>query len=260
MSAATRPRGHHLIDLHTHVLPAIDDGPQTFAESLEMLRLAWAGGTREIVATPHMFFPGFPGNDRDRVTKRFDETIQMIEEWSSEPDFTFLEDMSLYLGAENYLSPEFLQALDHRHLLTINESRYVLLEFFPRSPAATIESALARVLDAGLIPVVAHVERYVELRDRPSQLARLVDRGCLLQVNSSAVLGPLFSRQRRVALTLLKRDLIHIVSSDAHGPRTRRPRLDEATALLSRRFPAARVAAWTHENPRRVIRDESFNS
>ncbi len=99
----------------------------------------------------------------------------------------FLSELRLYLGAENFVSPEFFDALDRGEVLTVNGSRYVLIEFSPYLSPVVFETALKRILRAGLLPIIAHVERYPSLTADPGRLAEIVAMGCVLQINKESL-------------------------------------------------------------------------
>ncbi len=258
-----RPRSRETpptVDLHTHVLPGIDDGPRSLEGTIDMLERAWRAGTRDIVATPHMFLQSFGNHDAEAVRRAFDETTRALRERARSPRHGFLREITLYLGAENYVSPEFLEALDAGRVLAINGGRYVLVEFFVGAPRETLELGLRRVLEHGLRPVLAHVERYRDLRDDLATVRRLAEAGTVLQTNSSTVLLPRRSKERRRTFALLEKGLLHVVSSDAHDAARRTFDLDQAARTLKKHFSEAQARAWTCDNALQIIRGEPLEA
>ena len=243
------------VDLHTHVIPGVDDGPATLEETIEVLRAAYDAGTRALVATPHMFMPMFDNRSASAIRQAFAELIAALGFMSRrDPDAAFLTELELFLGAENFCSAEFVTALDKGEILTLNDGRHLLLEFGPHLPLDSIESALLRVLDSGLVPLLAHVERYPFFSGNGMRrLGSLVEKGCVAQVNAESVVAPRLSRSRRAAMRFLKSGLVTIVASDTHDTHMRRPRLDEAWTVLAARFGDTRATAWMVTNPRAVI-------
>ena len=190
------------VDLHFHLIPNIDDGPSSVDEAVEMLLLAHTGGTRRIVATPHMFLPPFDNNDPAKVREAFWELTAELDKRAEK--LPFLRDMQIELGAENYLSPEFFDALKRRDLITMGESEFALIEFSGYMPFGQIVSAVEHIRHAGLGPILAHVERYSVFLEKPQRLQALANAGCVIQVNSRSLISRWGSRQRRFATKLLK--------------------------------------------------------
>lgn len=158
------------------------------------------------------------------------------------------------------VSAEFLEFLERREVLTLNGSRYLLIEFPGSLPYDAAQSAVEKVLGAGLIPVLAHVERYRFLLDKPSRLVDLRARGCVIQVNAHSVPD---AKQRSVARalkSLFDRRLVDVVASDGHDVHSRPPDLEPAREILSRVYPDSAVAVWMWENPARILHDRGIHS
>ncbi|MCP4654629.1 MAG: hypothetical protein GY856_04325 [bacterium] len=242
----------HFVDLHTHVLPGIDDGAQSLGETFEMLRIAHAGGTRRVVATPHMYHPLFR-SDPVEVEALFAHTAAELERRSEDPAFAFLREMTVNLGSENFISAEFLVALSQGRVLPLNGGSCLLVEFSGLLSPDGMEAALTRILEHGLVPVIAHVERYVPFSKSRKRMTRLRDMGCLMQINGSSLLGRAGRALRRVCLSLIKRDLVHLIASDGHGAECRTPDLREAFEFLKKKVPEERLAELMSENPTRIL-------
>ncbi len=240
-----------LIDIHTHLLPCFDDGPQSSTEAAAMLEAAWAGGTREIVATPHMFHSHLGSDDREEVEALF-------AGWRSE----LLEEMerprpAIHLGAENYVSSEFAEALAVKRVLTLAGSRYLLIEFWPMILAGAARNAIATIQEAGYVPVLAHVERYGFLQDEPGLLEQLIEGGVVAQVNAGAILGRQGLRIARLADRWLRRGWVAVVASDGHSVTFRPPDLGEVASYLESRFGGETAELCLTRNPSALLADGS---
>ncbi len=243
-------------DIHSHVLPGLDDGAPSFDVVMQMLRIAHQSGTRMLAATPHMFLPPYNNNDVVAVYDAFAETVRELWRRSHLPEFSFLQELSLHLGSENYLSPEFLEALEQRRVLTLHGSRYLLLEFPSYLSFEMLASAVDRIALAGLVPVLAHVERYTPFLERPGRLAELVRRGCVGQLNGSSLLRLAGRSRRKTALSFLRKGMVQVIASDAHDGRLRTPDLGSVYGVLREKFPHHRIQAWMHDNPNRILNNE----
>lgn len=218
-----------------------------------MLRRAHAGGTRKVVATPHMFFDAFGNFDVSAVNDVFARTVAGLRRLADSPGHEFLWELDLRLGAENYASLEFLEALRGLEVITLDGTRYLLVEFPLTLPARQLMSVVRQVLESDLIPVLAHVERYSVVQKDPAILEKLLDAGCLSQVNGSSFLQPFWSQRKRTAETLLKGDLISLIASDGHGISYRPPDLREPFLRLGRRFAAGELKKLFSDSPARIL-------
>ena len=239
------------VDLHFHLIPGLDDGPESLGEAVEMLLLAHQSGTRRIVATPHMFLPPFNNNDPVAVRRAFNEFTNRVAELSGR--LAFLREMSLDLGAENYLSPEFFEALEKRQIVTMNGGAHLLVEFSSFMPLEQLRVAVDRILHHGYRPILAHVERYPFFQAKPQRLQAFAEAGCVIQINSSSILSRRGDRLRRLSLKLLRTGVVDVIASDAHDSKTRRPNLGLASAALRKRFRQDQINGWLSDEPNRVL-------
>lgn len=260
MDGPSRRTAVNFADIHSHFLPGLDDGAPSYGVVMQMLQIAHQRGTRLLAATPHMFLPPYNNNDVATVHQAFTDTAKELWRRSHLPEFAFLQDLSLHLGSENYLSPEFLEALEQRRVLTLHGSRYLLLEFPTYLSFEMLVNALDRIALAGLVPVLAHVERYTPFLERPSRLAELVRRGCVAQLNGSSLLPPAGRPRRKIAHTFLRQGLVQVIASDAHDGRVRTPDLGTVFRVLRDKFPEHWILAWMYDNPRRILNNEAINN
>jgi protein-tyrosine phosphatase len=243
------------VDIHSHIIPAIDDGPSTIESVVEMLQKVHANGTREMVATPHMFLDLFDNFDPQAVKESFGKTIAVLEKQHQLPEYNFLSDMTFYPGAENFICREFLDALEARRVLTINDSRYILVEAPPYLSVIQMRYAVDRVFAANLRPVIAHPERYLAFQDRPKRIAEFVEKGCVVQVNGGSLLGIYGRKAKKASWKLLKNDLVHIVASDNHGSAAKPHDLGTVYTALRGTFRKSKLKLWLSVNPGSIVRN-----
>lgn len=245
------------VDIHTHLIPGLDDGATTLFETLEMLRFAYDRGTRAMVATPHMF-ASFGNAAPLPVYDAFVGMVKRLQRMADGQENGFIKEMALYLGSENFVSPEFLEALENRDVLTLNGSRYLLIEFPPYLPFETAEQAVDRVLEVGLVPVLAHVERYSFVDGHIGRLAILKTKGCVIQVNAEAIVDLKGRGVSKALRPLFEGQMVDIVASDGHDVHERPPSLDAAYGTLMNAYPMSAVASWMWENPARLLHDREM--
>ena len=243
------------VDIHSHIIPAIDDGPSTIENVVKMLRGAHENGTREMVATPHMFQDLFDNSDPQTVKERFAETAAELEKQSTLPESSFLSDMTFYPGAENFICREFLDALEAQRVLTLNDSRYILVEAPPYLSVIQMRYAVDRVIASNLRPIIAHPERYLAFQDRPNRIAEFLEKGCVIQVNGGSVLGIYGRKAKKASWNLLKNDLVHVVASDSHGSAVKAHDLGSVYSALRGKFKKSKLKLWLSVNPGSIVRN-----
>ena len=225
-----------MIDLHCHILPQVDDGSGSLDESMKMIDIAYSDGIRQIVATPHRNHPvDFKTNEN------IEEAFKLL---FSEVGKKY-SDMHLYPGAELFITKDFIDVLDNKpYDFTINNSRYVLIEFDVSASFSFIQDAIHELKVRGFIPILAHVEYYAALFDNAQRIRSLKDEGVAIQITSSNLTGKNGKKMQRFLEGLLSMGLVDIVSSDAHKSSFRRPLLKEAynlTLQLTDEMEAKRI-------------------
>ena len=210
-----------LIDLHSHVLPGLDDGARDQAESLLMLRLAEADGIRTIVATPHA------------TSCRPEQIAPSVSRLNAAAAGEGLS-VKVVAGSEVRLAADLAERHRAGRLVTLNGTDYLLLELPLHGdwPPYLLEAIYALQV-AGLVPILAHAERYPAVQKDPGILVDLIVRGVLVQVNATALLDVADPAEARVAAGLLRARMAHLVASDAHDLLSRPPRLQGALAAVS---------------------------
>ena len=201
-----------MVDIHTHILPFIDDGASSYEESLEMLRVMVSNGVKKVVATPHFDFE--TDNLDDFLSKRSEVYTELVNRVSNSKI-----DIEILLGCELMYTPA-LSSMDLSPF-SINNSDYVLIELSTRYDDPSLYSTLNSVISSGYIPILAHVERYSYLINDSNRLVELVNLGVLTQVNTSSHGNDRYP----FVQALFKHNLTHLIASDAHNIERRLPDL-----------------------------------
>lgn len=237
-----------MVDIHSHILWGLDDGAETFDDTLAMLKLAADSGTTDIVATPH-------ANSRYRYNTEV--VKQKIEQVSSSGSAT----PRIHRGCDFHLSFDNVQdAMDNPAKYSINGGRYLLVEFPNNNPLAGMKRVLATLLDIGLTPIMTHPERHNHLRKINEDFREWIQMGCLVQVTAQSLLGR-FGRQAEVsAWEMVRRGLAHFVASDGHDVEHRPPRLDLAFDAVASRVGQAHAQLLLIENPGAVLAGGSIRA
>lgn len=213
-----------MIDLHTHVLPGIDDGARSPAEARAIALDAAAQGVSVLVATPHV---------RDDYPTTADEMEEAVAEVRDDFDAHGVP-VEVLPGSE--VSLDLLWAIpppELRRLTIAQTGKYLLLEFPYRGWPFALDSAVKRLVELGTMPLLAHPERNPEVQDRPDRLSGLVDAGALVQITAASLDGVRDRAAQAAALRLVDLGLVHVLASDSHGPHISREGLAAAAASLS---------------------------
>ena len=241
-----------MIDIHSHIVFDVDDGPQSRGESKVLLEEAYAQGVRTIVSTSHRR-KGMFETPEDKIAANFSEVKQLAQEIG--PDLTIL------YGAEIYFSGDALKKLEKDLIPRLNGTRYALIEFSMNTPYRDIHSALSKILLLGITPVIAHIERYHALENDEKRVKELINMGCYTQINSSSVLKPkLFGDahkfMKKRAAYFLEKNLVHVVASDMHNLDNRPPFMKEAYELITKKYGRDRARDLFETNPAKILRDQ----
>ncbi|MGA2268615.1 MAG: CpsB/CapC family capsule biosynthesis tyrosine phosphatase [Bryobacteraceae bacterium] len=230
-----------MIDIHSHILPGLDDGAVTPEEALAMLRMAAAAGTTDIVASPH-------------ANQEFAFDPATVEHKIAELQEAAGNTPRIHFGCDLQLTTENIEdALRWPGKYSINHRGYLLVEFSDFLIPRTSGEIFARMIAAGLRPIVTHPERNPLLREKVTELEAWVRQGCLVQVTAQSLLGRFGKSAKAAGDHLIARGLVHLLASDAHDLKLRPPVLDEAHRYAQRTF-GAEAARWLLlENPRAVL-------
>ncbi|CYV27544.1 TPA: tyrosine protein phosphatase [Streptococcus suis] len=243
-----------MIDVHSHIIFGVDDGPKTIEESLSLIGEAYRQGVRYIVATSHRRKGLFETPEKVIMTN-FLQLKEAVAEVYPE--------IRLCYGAELYYSKDLLSKLEKKKVPTLNGSRYILLEFSMNTPWKEIQEAVNEVTLLGLTPVLAHIERYDALAFHAGRVEELIDKGCYTQVNSNHVLKPAligdqakeFKKRTRY---FLEQDLVHCVASDMHNLSSRPPFMREAYKLITEEFSKDKAKALLKKNPLMLLKNQAI--
>ena len=212
-----------MTDVHCHVLPGVDDGPETLEDSMRVLREAARQGVGALIVTPH-FHPARYQVYASQIT----DGIGMLEDKIREENLP----LRLFPGQECYFFSDLIRYLDAGNVLTMAGTRYVLVEFDPGILFSGLRNAVRILISSGYYPMIAHYERYQCLRDDPERLAQLRYDGALLQMNFDTLLIKNGFFHRNPWQKLLKEGYVDFLGSDTHGMDFRPPHFDKALAWM----------------------------
>ena len=234
-------------DMHCHIIPAVDDGAESWEQTKLMLDIAYEDGIRIIVATPH-YHIGKVKVDRRTI----EEEVIRISAYVADR----YGDMKIYPGHEIYYYSEAMEDINNNKVCTMGGSGYILMEYSTHVQYEEIRDSIYEAVSEGYKPIIAHAERYMCLIDKPDRVNAMVADGAYIQVNASSVIGKYGKTVKKFITKLLKNDMVHFVASDAHGDTSRRPILSEAADYIRKKFGAECCQKLFYDNVITMLQDE----
>jgi protein-tyrosine phosphatase len=246
-----------VIDIHSHILPGLDDGAENWEEALAMARLAVADGIRTMVATPHLYPHRMVDRDGLNDKHAILDKVEVLKKELSDAGIP----LDIVPGCDVPLCQEALRLLDEDLLLTINDNkRYLLLELPDTAFPPATEDICYQLLSKGITPIITHPERHLIIYEMPEKLERLLHLGCLAQLTASSLLGGFGRKVAKFARQLAKQGYIQVVATDSHGPKRRPPVLGKAVAELARLVGPDEARAMVTTIPEMILRGDPVDN
>ncbi len=236
-----------MIDIHSHILPAFDDGAQSLEDAIAMAQMAYHDGVRSIVATPHNL--NWPPECRK---EQVEEGVTRLKAELKARDIP----VGIFPGVEVHIVPDILQQMEQGRAFTLNGSQYMLVElpllFYPHYT----EEIFFQLQIKGIAPILAHPERNAAIQDDPVILHRLVTREVLAQVTAASLTGVFGNKVRELARSFLEYNLVHIIASDAHTIHHRSPALSQGVEEAAQVVGQERAKTMVTTIPERILKGE----
>ncbi|SDQ10858.1 capsular polysaccharide biosynthesis protein Cps4B [Streptococcus equinus] len=241
-----------MIDIHSHIVFDVDDGPSTIEESLALIGESYRQGVRTIVSTSHRRRDLFKTSE-EKIFANFKQVKEAAE--------AKYDDLNILYGGELYYNNALLDKLEHHKVPRMADTQFALIEFSMTTPWKEIHEAVNKVLMLGVTPIIAHIERYNALENNEDRVRELINMGCYTQINSAHVLKlRLFGDKYRVfkkrTRYFLEKNLVHIVSSDMHNLGPRPPYMDQAREIITKDFGGKRAYALFEGNAKTLLENK----
>jgi len=235
-----------MVDIHSHILPSVDDGAKSWEIAVEMCRMAAADGITHMVASPH-------SNHEFRYDRAAHEVtiVELREKIGGALELT--------LGCDFHLSFDNIVALrKNPSEFCIGKTKYLLVEFSDFGVSRQLLTTLEEFLDLGLVPIVTHPERNPMFQSKPELVLQMAEMGCVIQVTANSVTGFWGSGPRKIAEWLLKQGAVHVLATDAHDLVRRTPILSKAREAVAGMASKAVAEALVSRNPGKIVLGESL--
>lgn len=233
-----------MIDIHSHIFPNVDDGPETMEDSIKMLQQAYDAGITTIIATPHYI------EDKYITTKKQREGL--VNSLQKELDKKCIN-IKLYVGTEAYICTNLDELLKKKTISTLNNSKYVLFELPMHSKVIYLDEVVNTLLERKWIPIIAHPERYSYIQQDIRMVNKLLEKGVLFQANYGSICGLYGKAAQKTLKKLLKMDAIHFLASDSHRPDSIYVKTDKMLRKIERIIGAKKMDQLTQINPSKIL-------
>src|SRR5215475_2199059 len=234
-----------MIDIHSHIMPEIDDGSRNLKESLEMAWMAADDGIEFMVATPHMF----NGLSNNPPPSEIHKRVAAL-------NIAIGKALKILPGNEVHISHDIVEQAKTNRVTRINQQNYMLVEFPQLTIPVGADELFYRLQLEGVRPILVHPERNGQIQNNPASAAKFVEQGVLIQLTAMSVTGEFGVAAKKCAEVLLRHNCVHFLATDAHRTTSRPPILskgrDAAAAIIGR----AAAKALVETNPRAVINGE----
>lgn len=212
-----------MIDLHSHVLPGIDDGAKDIKTTLEMLEIAVEDGIKKIIATPH-YYKGYYENNYEDICKLTNQVNCITKEKAL--------DITVIPGQEIFLDKHTLEMYRQGTIKGIGGTKYMLIELPMENMPKDALDIIYELKIEGIKPIVAHPERYNYIIESPSKINDFIREGCLFQINSGSIKGIFGKKIKKTSEILIQNGICDFIASDAHTTGSRSPRVKDALEQL----------------------------
>jgi protein-tyrosine phosphatase len=236
-----------VIDIHSHIMPEIDDGARTLEEAVEMARIATQDGIEYMVSTPHMF-NGLSGNPEPSEIL---ERVAALNEAINDPN-----GLKILPGNEVHVSHDIADHARNNRVTKINQKNYMLVEFPQLTVPIGADELFYKLLIQGVRPILVHPERNGQIQSNPSIVGRFVERGVFIQVTAMSVTGEFGPAAKQTADTLLRHNCVHFLATDTHRTKSRPPILSKGRDAAALVIGPQQAAELVEDNPRAVINGE----
>lgn len=238
-----------MIDIHSHILPGLDDGARNWDEAIKLCEIARDDGIEGLVVTPHIRDGLYP-NNRDTIIEKTDELREKI---------SGRVDIDIYCGAEVHIATDIVERIKSGTIPTLNDNGYLLLELPELVLPPRIDDLIFNLKLAGITPIIVHPERYGWIKNETESLKRFVEMGALVQITAKSLTGGFGRGALSMSKYLLKEQMVSAVASDCHSPGHRPPKLSAALKVAASIIGVEDANKLVKENPERIINGEALD-
>lgn len=238
-----------MIDVHSHIIPKIDDGSASFEETYTMLKEAVLAGFTDIISTSHYIEDYYEEN----ATKR-EEFINSTNKLLEEKQIN----LKLHCGSEIYITQNLVELIKENKASKLANSRYVLFELPMNNNVKYLRDIIFDIMSFDMIPIIAHPERYSYVQENPNILIPLIEQGTLFQGNYASIIGRYGNHAKVTIKKLLKANMIHFLGTDCHKKNDIYTKMKEIMIELNKIIGKEKLKELSTINPKHILKDEEI--
>lgn len=239
-----------MIDVHSHILPNIDDGSRSIDETFNLIKEAKEAGFEGIICTSH-YMENYYETDRPEREVWINAIHENLKNKNIE--------MNLYLGNEIYMSDNIIKLLEDGKATTMNDTSYVLFELPLNAEPMNLYDMVYEMQQYRIVPILAHPERYSFVQTDPELIYDLIDKGVLMQANYGSIVGQYGKKAQMIVQKFLENNMIHMLGTDAHRQNTIYPKIPEILVELKSLIGEEKLNELTTINPELVINNKRID-
>ena len=239
-----------MIDIHTHILPELDDGARNIYQTMEMIKEAEKAGFTDIITTSHYIENEYdvPKSDRDTIIEALQDNLNSEN-----------INIKLYNGAEAYITDILCELVEKKIIPTLANSRYVLFELsLSGSKVLYLNQVIEDLITNGFTPIIAHPERYEIVQNNPNIAIEWIKKGVLLQANYASIIERYGHKSKQTLIKLLNADAIHFLGTDCHRPEAIYCQMPEILDKYKDEIGSEKLEELSNINPRKILNNEKI--
>lgn len=233
-----------MVDIHSHLIPNVDDGSKSVEETFMLIKEADRAGITDIILTPHYIVNSYEQNANTLILLK-DKLQQILDKDKI--------NVKLHIGMEVYITDNLIDLLKQNKLLTLANSKYLLMELPLNTHVQYEDIIIFKLIENNIVPIIAHPERYKFIQENPDKVEELIESGCLMQSNIGSILGIYGNHAKQTVKYLLKKDLIHFLGTDTHRKNTIYPLLKKATKKIEKIIGKEKTEELIKINPQKIL-------
>jgi len=236
-----------MIDLHSQIIPGIDDGSRSIEETMLLIKEAKEAGFNRIISTSHYMTSRYEYDESSR-----EQFLKIIEKGASELGIN----VEFHLGSEIFVTYDMIDLIKQKKASTINGTKYILFELPMQAEMPNLKNIVSNLISNGYIPIIAHPERYEYVKEDPNWLIEFIELGVLFQANYGSIRGYYGKSAQSTVKKLLKNDMIHFLGSDVHRAGSVYKRMPQILDELNKILDKDCLKKLTTTNARLVLQNK----
>ena len=239
-----------MIDIHSHIIPNVDDGARSVEETFNILKEAQEAGFTDVILTSHFLLNYYETNAQELIFWK--EKLQEVLKKQGTK-------INLHSGMEIYITNQMEELLENKKILTLANSRYMLIEL-PLATNVKYFDYVVYYLEAkGIKPIIAHPERYKCVQKDPDIVEEYIEKGCLIQCNYGSIVNLYGREAEKTIKTLLKKNQVHFLGSDVHRENGTYLIILDAIKKIRKIIGENKINELTTINPKKILQNEEWN-